>query len=272
MLSKITIAAVFLGSLLAAEQGSITPLTVPAPRDIRVQPPQKDIMSLYDTVIPHIVYGGTEWQTMFIFHNPSYVREEFSLYFYGDDGRPAYIPIVGATYSALRVEIPPYGTLKATTDYRAGVPQGWCFGHVDTLQGNFDNTYMQTIFKQHVAGRQDSEAAVSPEASIHTEQVLTFDQEQGYVMGVALANPWLAATIRADIYDADGNLIGTSQFWMARESHTAFALPDRFPETQNRIGSIVFATNGWGLVGIGLRFSPNGPFTSMPMLSSPLRD
>jgi len=91
-------------------------------------------------------------------------------------------------------------------------------------------------------------------------------------MGVALANPWEPAVIQAEVYDVDGNRIGARQIPIPGSGHKAFALSEVLPETQNRAGSVVFTTDGWGFSGIGLRFSPNGPFTSIPMITDPWRE
>ena len=204
----ISLIMVFGFTTLAEDSSNVTPAELGQLRYIQTSLDPRGLVPHFGVTIPHIVFGGTEWQTTFLFHNPSDFTETFTLLFYGDDGEPAEIPIIGGMHSALTWSIPPKGTDKISTDYRADVPDGWAYGLLFPLTGNFTNTYMQTIFKQHIPGMQDSEATVSPECPLHTEQVLIFDQEDGYVMGVALANPWLDATVRAEVYDVAGKLRG----------------------------------------------------------------
>lgn len=272
MISAVAIVALIPFTGLAAERGSLTPFTAEQAQYMQAPPDPKEVLAHFSPVISHIVYGGTEWQTTFIFHNPSDFTEKFTMFFYGDDGEFAEIPMFGGMYSGATWEIPARGTDKFSTDYSADVPDGWCYALVIPVLGNFTNTYLQSIFKRHIPGQQDSEATVFPECPLHTEQVLIFDQEDGYVMGVAIANPWERTVIKADVYDVDGRLVGARQIPIGGASHEAFALSEMLPETAGRVGSVVFTTNGLGFSGLGLRFSPNGSFTSMPMVTDPRRE
>ena len=258
-------------SMHAESRSSVTPTDAGQWRYMQPTSDPRGVVPHFGAAIPHIVFGGTEWQTTFLFHNPSNFTESFSILFFGDDGEPAKIPILGGMYSGVTWTIPPKGTDKISTDFRADVPDGWAYGLLFPLTGNFTNTYMQTVFKRHIPGTQDSEATVFPECPLHKEQVLIFDQENGYVTGVALANPWLDSMVRADVYDIDGTLLGGWQIPIQANSHKAFALSEMLPVTQNRAGTVVFTTDGLGIVGIGLRFSPDGPFTSFPMITDPSR-
>ena len=49
---------------------------------------RKDLNFYLDAVIPHFAVGGPEWQTTFIFHNPSDQLEKFYLNFTGDPSVP----------------------------------------------------------------------------------------------------------------------------------------------------------------------------------------
>ena len=52
----------------------------------------------------------------------------------------------------------------------------------------------------------------------------------------------------------------------------AFSLADRYPLTVGEVGSVEFDASSdgdlGGLAGIGLRFNPNGSFTSVPLIWS----
>jgi hypothetical protein len=123
------------------------------------------------------------------------------------------------------------------------------------------------VFRQRVPGRNDVEATVPTDNQLHQKQYMVFDNTEGFVMGVALANPSPLHTLRinAHFYDQNGKEFHSEIFTMGTRTHTAFTLPDRFPETAGKKGSLLFeaTTTRVGPAVLGLRFSPNGSFTSV---------
>jgi hypothetical protein len=75
-----------------------------------------------------------------------------------------------------------------------------------------------------------------------------------------------AVIVTATIRDDNGAQIGLQAVALPAMGHTAFAVPDRFSVTSGRRGIIEFRnTAGGAVTGLGLRFSPFGSFTSIPV-------
>jgi len=99
--------------------------------------------------------------------------------------------------------------------------------------------------------------------------VVPFDDTAGYTTGIALVN-WSSqpAIIGATIRDEGGSQIDLQAVTLPAMGHTSFNIPDRFPAAAGRRGVIELQnTAGRAVVtGVGLRFSPNGTFTSVPVV------
>jgi hypothetical protein len=116
-----------------------------------------------------------------------------------------------------------------------------------------------------------SEAIVPFMDPKQSRYVLLYDNASGFVTGAALANPsaTLTLSITATVRDQTGQIVGSpAVFVLPPLGRTTFALPDRLPGTGGQRGSILLTGNG-GIAGLGLRFSPQGTFTSFPLVTSP---
>jgi hypothetical protein len=72
--------------------------------------------------------------------------------------------------------------------------------------------------------------------------------------------------INATIFDNTGTQIGLQAIAMPPNGHIAFISAERFPVTAGRRGLIQFQnTAGGTIAAVGLRFSPSGSFTSVPV-------
>ena len=97
---------------------------------------------------------------------------------------------------------------------------------------------------------------------------LAFDNTNGFGMGVAIVNSdGFSHNITVTIRDENGNTIATEIFTMAGSTHSSFLLKDRWPgATANRRGTAYFMSDGRGLAVLGLRYNPQGAFTSVHSL------
>jgi hypothetical protein len=233
-----------------------------------------------DPVIPHFAVGGPEWQTTFIFHNPSDVLEKFYLNFTGDEGQPLAIPALGGMTSGVVITLPPHTTSKLVSDYRPDLPV--MSGAALITEGtscsdcNFEYSTVHTIFSRYDWVKQvfNCEATVPQESRFENVVELVYDQ-QNFIMGVALVNPstWATKTVTATVYDQNNNLLQTHQFPMVPLAHLVFSLDARYPVTAGKMGYVRFSTDGTtGVAGIALRFAPNNTFTSMHFVSAPVVD
>jgi hypothetical protein len=233
-------------------------------------------MSFYlDRAIPHFAAGGPQWQTTFIFHNPSDTLEKFYLNFLGDNGKPLAVPVLGGMHPSVLVTLPPHATYKLVSDYRPEVHQlvgsALVTDPYTCSDCEFSRATIHTIFAQYDPKQRKflCEATVPQESPYENDVVLVYDQE-GYVMGVALMNPssYEVKKVTATVYDKNDRILRTDQFYMDPLTHQSFALTDKYPETAGRLGYVKFSTDGLGgIAGIGLRFAPNGTFTSMHFIS-----
>ena len=95
------------------------------------------------------------------------------------------------------------------------------------------------------------------------------DSTANFRTGVALANLTSApVTVTPAIWDQSGSQIATQSFVLLANGHSAFNVATQWTATDHQQGIIVFQSNGGGLTGLGLRFSPFGTFTSVPSILS----
>lgn len=248
---------------------ALVPLSAFAVDDSR-----KDLSFYLDAVIPHFAVGGPEWQTTFIFHNPSDQPEKFYLNFTGDDGKPQAIPALGGMATSVIVTLPPHTTQKLVSDYRPDLPvvSGGVLITASCGDCRFAASTVHTIFSRYdwVKKVFNSEATVPQESQFDNVVTLVFDQEN-FVMGVALMNPSTAEAkiVTATVYSKDNVLLYTEQFDMTPLAHLVFSLDSRYPVTAGRLGYVKFSTLGTtGIAGIALRFAPNNTFTSMHLIGN----
>lgn len=234
-----------------------------------------------DSAVPHVAAGGTQWQTTFLFHNPSSQTEKFYLNFLQDNGQPLAIPIRGGLSTQVLVTLPPHTTTKLTTDYRPDLPtlsgSALISDPYDCADCRFYYSTVHTIFALYDWQQRKflCEATVPQESPYENNVILVYDQENGYVTSLALMNPstYEIKRVTVSIYDKNNALLRTDQFYMDPKTHQAFELCTRYPETAGKMGYVKFQTDGiGGVAGIGLRFSPNATFTSMHFLSADLVD
>jgi len=246
--------------------------TLPA---IAEEKPVRKISVFLDSAIPHFAVGGPQWQTTFIFHNPSAEVEKFYLTFLGDNGLPLAVPVLGGMNSSVLITLPPHATYKLISDYRPDLSllsgSALITDPSTCSDCRFYRSTVHTIFAMYDWQQRKflCEATVPQESAYENNVVLVYDQE-GYVMGGALMNPSTSEVkkVTATVYNQGNQLLRTEQFSMGPLTHQSFVLSDRYPETAGKFGYVKFSTEGMGgIAGVGLRFSPNGTFTSMHFIS-----
>jgi hypothetical protein len=67
------------------------------------------------------------------------------------------------------------------------------------------------------------------------------------------------------LFDQTGAQSSTAQIKVPAFGHTAFFTSNQFAQSANQLGIIQFQSAG-GVTGVGLRFSPVGTFTSIPIV------
>jgi len=117
------------------------------------------------------------------------------------------------------------------------------------------------------------EAVVPMETRAASSYLLSFDNTNGLVLGVAVENLSAAgAVIPVVIRDENGVVISAPgvSISLGGNGHTAFVLSTQFPVTANILGSIEFDTPAGGRISVlGLRFTPpNNALTTIPALAN----
>ncbi len=216
-----------------------------------------------DGVIAHIA-AGDGWTTTVTVVNTSSFAEPVTVWFWGNDGSPLTLNIIGlGAYPGCSFQLPPNGVGSAqVTGPLDQVQQGYATVVGRTVGGN-------AIFRWQVAGKPDFESSVPITPSVQ-ELVLPFDNTNGFYMGVAVVNTSIDTSfVQMVIRDVAGNVISTPHF--ANVPHQSFLLKDLYPETDGIVGTIKFVafSDGDGtppiatISAIALRFNPTGPFTTL---------
>jgi len=124
-----------------------------------------------------------------------------------------------------------------------------------------------TLFRVIGTGQ---EAVVPLENRLATSYVLPFDNLNGLVTGVAVANLSAdPAVVTVVMRDDTGAQVGIGSVSLAGAGHDSFVLTDRFATTANRRGTLEFRTPlGGRISAVGLRFTPSGAFTTIPVLAN----
>lgn len=208
-------------------------------------------------IITHIAIGEG-WNTSITIINLSQTETAvFFLNFFADDGIIATVGFEGLVPASLiAAQLNPGGSMVLQTNASAdsALFEGWA--------------QFATGTSPYVAGfavfsnSDGNEAAVPLESDSAGNQILAFDNTNGFGMGVALVNSTDSPmTLKATFQDEGGNLVGTDSFTLDAMNHTAFVFGTQWSFTQNLKGTVYFEptnANGpaSGLAILGLRFTP----------------
>ena len=251
-------------TIQAFSQQPTTPNPRPTPSG-RPRPQLTSAAGVGNDIITHLADGGS-WKTSITVINLSQDKAAtFTLNFYDDSGAAHSFSFEGiGNASTLTGTISAGGsTVIKTTGASPITTQGWAqfdyFGTTDSVGG----------FAVFTNGN-GNEAAVPFESSIGENPILSFDNTNGLGMGVALANSdFSTVTVTATFKDGSGSILGVRQFTMTPMTHTSFIFADQWPFTAGRQGTVyfqcsdMFGPNAFGLAVLGLRFTPQGAFTSV---------
>lgn len=224
--------------------------------------------SFGDNVITHMADGGV-WKTTITVVNLSTTNAAaYTLNFYAEDGAPQAFTFKGiGSASFLTGTLNPSGSVVIETQGFTTDPTT----HVGWAQFDFTGT-SDNISGYAVFTHQSGQEAVVPFSSdIESQQVLAYDNTGGLGTGVALVNSNFLSTltITAIFCDENGKTIGTDVFTMNSMTHQSFILTTKWPVTANRRGTVYFKTGtDIGLAVLGLRFNPQGAFTSVHSLET----
>jgi hypothetical protein len=224
-------------------------------------------------VLAQVAAGGG-WTTVISLNNTSASAVTASVVIHGDDGAALNLPVTmiqqgntqSGTASSFAGVINPNATLLITLeDQFAATLPGW----IDVLSTGPVAGF--AIFRSTDASGKVSEGTSPLQTQFPSRIVAPYDNTAGFATGVALANlSNTAITVNAVISDQNGASLGSQSISLPAAGHMAFYFPDRLAQTAGRQGIVTFQnTAGGGLTAVGLRFSPFGTFTSVPISLAP---
>jgi hypothetical protein len=218
--------------------------------------------------LSHIAAGGW-WDTTITVINTSTVPAAISVVFRSDNGTALSLPFkltqqtaTQGTGSSVNALVNPTSGVLIETGALPNTVVGWADVMSSGPVGGF------AIMRSSPPNDKASEATVPLQNSSPSSVTIPFDNTSGYVMGVALANLAVgSAIVNATVWDENGSQLGVQQILLPGNGHVSFALADRVSLTNGKRGIVQFQNTSGGIAGLGLRFSPAGTFTDVPVLS-----
>lgn len=227
-----------------------------------------------DIAAAHVVDGGG-WSTSIVLVNLGSARQSGEILFFKDGGVPLAMDFkdIGTTAS-LDFTLRAKGTFVAETLGLSGtVSQGFAVMLPDNA--TTDEIGGSAIFRRSVPGQPVYEAVVPFSNILLKRHQLFFDHRDGYFTGMAVANLSLTSEVTVSLIFSDdsGGLIDYGELTLQPLGHTSFLLEQEASQLAGKYGSVdVTASSGAdgpeGILVLGLRFNPTGPFTTLfPMVS-----
>lgn len=225
-------------------------------------------------VLPQMA-AGAGWDTEMYVTNTTGSAVSVELLFYADNGSVLSLPLTvtqqGVTLNTntatLTATIAPNTTLAVDTGTLSGLAQGW----VDVRSNGVLTAF--AVFRYAPAGLSGKPGITTPwEGTVPlqtqlspTTLIVPFDNTNGFADGVALGNlSGSGANFTASFYDLNGNPLGSPQnIFLAANGHTAFVVNTQYAFTANTTG--IMRITGPALMGLGLRASPYGTLTAVPV-------
>jgi YD repeat-containing protein len=224
--------------------------------------------------MPHLAAEGG-WTTTFTFMNkgPTFATGRTSLF--APDGTPLAIPLNLPQQSTIAGPLLASSLDKTIAPSALFVTQAAGPASVPYLEGSAQLAATASTLDGFAIFHFDpnaQEAVVPMETRNAASYLLAFDNTNGVVTGVAVANISAAtANIPVVIHTDSGALVTSGSIALAANGHTSFVLSDPvhgFPLTANIRGTIEFDTPPGGQISVlGIRYTA-GTLTTIPALAN----
>jgi hypothetical protein len=233
--------------------------------------------------MPHLAFGGG-WRTSFTLVNNGTASPEVWTSFYGNDGNLLSLPLMfpqqtsQSPSSATWIDrtLAPNQSLifEASRSASNSLTEGLAAVATNSSLTN-GNVGGFSIFHYDPSGQE----AVVPLGG--SGYVIPFDNTGGVTTGIAIASTnFDAASYPIILLDDTGARIGngTESITLPGYGHTSFVLPDQFPVTANKRGTVVLGSGAvtfhvdivtTPLSTLGVRYTPPGTLTTIPSLGIP---
>jgi hypothetical protein len=219
-----------------------------------------------DVSFAHIAVGGT-WRTSFFLVNMGSKAIPYTLRFYNDSGLPMTLPIGGDLISVFNGTLQPNGenNFTATNSDPVNVKQGQAVLTYDHSLGQIGG---YSVFQSVVPNKPTYEATV-PLSGSDYKLYLPYYHFDGYFSGVALANPSSTVGTTVTILGLDnlGVQLTSDTIYLAPLGHISFLVTDRYAFLDNHRGNLYITSSSGLLSAVGLRFSPGGSYTTIPIMN-----
>lgn len=216
-------------------------------------------------IAPQIASGGG-WSTTFTLLNTDASTAKAHLDFYDDQGAPLpltltqYVAGATVTTASADVTLQP-GTMTSIVASGGQARSGWA--HL-LAEGNV-GAYALLAYSN---GTGTTEAIAPISISTANAYMLPFDNTNGYVTGVGLANNSAqTASVLATLRDPTGQTVSTGTILLPAWGHVSFEVNGRYPATANATGTLELSSPVSGQIGVlGIRAGSNDSFTAVPAL------
>lgn len=226
-----------------------------------------------DKVLPQIVTGGN-WETVVVILNMSTVSTNFNLNFYDENGAPLPLTFITfpdnqtVTSAAATGLLVPGGSFNFSLTKAGPLRVGWAVLTYDDTRGRLGgNAVLRQYNANNVPGAIFE--AVVPFSNMNDYNFyMPFDNLQGFSTAMALVNTGsLTGHVSLTFLDNQGRPMFQDTITLRAGNHTAFSVPAQYPAVAGSFGTIYVQSDTTFLAGLGLRFNPVGPFTSVPILN-----
>jgi uncharacterized protein (TIGR03118 family) len=209
--------------------------------------------------------SGGGWKTTITLINLSANTVNAQINLYGDNGSPAVFPVsfpefnsTSMASSSVSVSVGPNDSMVIQSAAAASMAVGWA----DVLASGPLSGYLAF----EATSPLDSQGTVPLDGRLATSMLMPYDNTAGYQTGVALANQSSAAqAVTVTLFDQNGVQLSSSKMNLPAYGHSSFFLNSQFSKSANQLGIMQVQGSG-GITGVGLRISPQGSCTSIPII------
>ena len=216
--------------------------------------------------IAQIASGG-QWKTTITLIDRGSAPATVRVNFFDDRGAPLLLPLSF-----------PQGSATAATLVTATLDRTINPGAALVIESSRPDAATQVGWAQILANgdvsgfavfsAQQGEAVAALDTGNADSYLLYFDATNGSATGIALANTAARAlTVNATVRDDTGATIASNTISIPAMGHTSFNMVDQYPATAQKRGTLEVKTAVSGQISVfGLRFSPTGALSAIPLL------
>jgi uncharacterized protein (TIGR03118 family) len=211
------------------------------------------------------VASGGGWKTTMTLINLSANTVNAQVNLYADNGTASTLPLSFPQFgaitaaSSMSVSVGPNDSIVIQSPASGStVVTGWA----DVLATGALSGYLAF----EASSPLDSLGTVPLDSRLSTSTLMPYDNTNGYQTGFALANQSSTAqTVTVTLLDQNGVQLSSSPVSLPAYGHASFFLNTQFSKSANQLGLIQLQSAA-AVTGVGLRMSPGGSFTSIPII------